>query len=198
MAHEDASAPLRILLVEDSEHDAVVFRRALRKASAPCHIALCERAEEALEQLSQRASSFDLVVADHRLPGMSGLELFRELRTNNIAIPFVLLTGAGAEHLAVEALKSGVDDYIIKDASRGYIDLLPLVLPEVVQRVQPVRHAAHALARRLRAGTVWVNCYNVIEPSAPFGGYRQSGWGRELGEDAINLYTETKTVVVQL
>jgi phenylacetaldehyde dehydrogenase len=58
--------------------------------------------------------------------------------------------------------------------------------------------AAHALARRLRAGTVWINCYNVIEPSAPFGGYRQSGWGRELGEDALNLYTETKTVVVQI
>ena len=50
MAHEDIPAPLRILLVEDSEHDAVAFRRAFRKASAPCHIALCERAEEALAQ----------------------------------------------------------------------------------------------------------------------------------------------------
>jgi PAS domain S-box-containing protein len=134
MAHEEVSVPLRILLVEDSEHDAVAFRRAFQKASAPCHIALCERAEEALAQLSKQEACFDLVVADYQLPGMSGLELYRELRTSNIPIPLVLLTGAGAEYLAVEALKAGVDDYIIKDASRGYIDLLPLVLPEVVQR----------------------------------------------------------------
>jgi PAS domain S-box-containing protein len=159
MAHEDVSAPLRILLVEDSEHDAVVFRRALRKASAPCHIALCERAEEALEQLSQPASSFDLVVADYRLPGMSGLELFRELRANNIPIPFVLLTGAGAEYLAVEALKARVDDYIIKDTSRGYIDLLPLVLPDVVQRYrdslehQRTQNALHERESQLRLVT---------------------------------------------
>jgi PAS domain S-box-containing protein len=159
MTHEDVSVPLRILLVEDSEHDAVAFRRALRKASAPCHIVLCERAEEALEQLSQQASSFDLVVADYRLPGMSGLELYRELRTNNIPIPFVLLTGAGAEYLAVEALKAGVDDYIIKDASRGYMDLLPLVLPEVVQRYrdglehQRTQNALHERESQLRLVT---------------------------------------------
>jgi PAS domain S-box-containing protein len=134
MAHAEVSAPLRILLVEDSEHDAAAFHRALRKASTLCDIALCERAEEALTRLYDQTSSFDLVVADYKLPGMSGLELYRELRTSNILIPLVLLTGAGAEYLAVEALKAGVDDYIIKDASQGYIDLLPLVLPEVVQR----------------------------------------------------------------
>src|SRR5438132_1786728 len=134
MAHEEVPVPLRILLVEDSEHDAVAFRRAFRKASAPCYIVLCERAEEALAQLSQQEAGCDLVVADYKLPGMSGLELYRALRTRNISIPFVLLTGAGAEYLAVEALKAGVDDYIIKNPSQGYIDLLPLVLPEVVQR----------------------------------------------------------------
>src|SRR5438445_5808480 len=101
MAHEEVPVPLRILLVEDSEHDAVAVRRAFRKASAPCHIALCERAEEALAQLSQQEAGCDLVVADYRLPGMSGLELYRALRTRNISIPFVLLTGAGAEYLAV-------------------------------------------------------------------------------------------------
>jgi PAS domain S-box-containing protein len=134
MAHAEVSAPLRILLVEDSEHDAMAFHRAFRKASARCDIALCERAEEALARLYDQTSSFDLVVADYKLPGMSGLELYRELRSSNIPIPLVLLTGAGAECLAVEALKAGVDDYIIKDASQGYINLLPIVLPEVVQR----------------------------------------------------------------
>src|SRR5215471_19984076 len=133
MAHAEVSAPLRIRLVEDSEHDAVAFHRAFRKASALYDIALCERAEEALARLHAQAS-YDLIVTDYKLPGMSGLELYRELRTSNIPIPLVLLTGAGTEYLAVEALKAGVDDYIIKDASQGYIDLLPIVLPEVVQR----------------------------------------------------------------
>ena len=53
-------------------------------------------------------------------------------------------------------------------------------------------------AHRLRAGTVWVNCYNVFDASMPFGGYKQSGWGREMGKEALELYTETKSVCVQL
>ena len=53
---------------------------------------------------------------------------------------------------------------------------------------------AHALAARLRAGTVWINCYNIFDAALPFGGYKQSGWGREMGHDALELYTETKAV----
>ncbi|MCA8993360.1 MAG: aldehyde dehydrogenase family protein [Planctomycetaceae bacterium] len=56
----------------------------------------------------------------------------------------------------------------------------------------------HQIARRMRAGSVWVNCYNVFDAALPFGGYKQSGWGREMGYEAINLYTETKAVTVQL
>ena len=57
---------------------------------------------------------------------------------------------------------------------------------------------AHRLASELRAGTVWVNCYNIFDAALPFGGYRQSGWGREMGAEALELYTETKAVCVQL
>ena len=57
---------------------------------------------------------------------------------------------------------------------------------------------AHKVARQLRAGTVWVNCYNVFDASLPFGGYKQSGWGREMGHEVLELYTETKAVVVGL
>src|SRR5438477_9235889 len=57
---------------------------------------------------------------------------------------------------------------------------------------------AHSLAAELRAGTVWVNCYNIFDASLPFGGYKQSGWGREMGHDVLELYTETKSVCVKL
>jgi phenylacetaldehyde dehydrogenase len=57
---------------------------------------------------------------------------------------------------------------------------------------------AHALAKKLRAGTVWINCYNVFDASLPFGGYKQSGWGREMGHEVLNNYTEVKAVTTQL
>jgi acyl-CoA reductase-like NAD-dependent aldehyde dehydrogenase len=57
---------------------------------------------------------------------------------------------------------------------------------------------AHKVARALKAGTVWVNCYNNIDPISPFGGYKQSGIGRELGKYAIDLYTQVKSVYVKL
>jgi aldehyde dehydrogenase (NAD+) len=57
---------------------------------------------------------------------------------------------------------------------------------------------AHDVARRLRAGTVWVNCYDVFDAAAPFGGFKQSGFGRELGERGLDAYLEDKTVTVSL
>ena len=57
---------------------------------------------------------------------------------------------------------------------------------------------AHKLASKLRAGTVWVNCYNIFDAALPFGGYKQSGWGREMGEQVLNNYTECKAVTVAL
>src|ERR1700731_1056460 len=57
---------------------------------------------------------------------------------------------------------------------------------------------AHAIADGVRAGTVWVNCYDVFDAAAPFGGFKQSGLGRELGEYGLANYTEVKTVTVKL
>jgi phenylacetaldehyde dehydrogenase len=57
---------------------------------------------------------------------------------------------------------------------------------------------AHRIAAELKAGTVWLNCYNVFDSALPFGGYKQSGWGREMGHEVLNLYTQTKAVVVGL
>jgi phenylacetaldehyde dehydrogenase len=53
---------------------------------------------------------------------------------------------------------------------------------------------AHRIASKLRAGTVWINCYNVFDAALPFGGYKQSGWGREMGHEVLNLYTQVKSV----
>jgi len=57
---------------------------------------------------------------------------------------------------------------------------------------------AHRAARALKAGTVWVNCFNTFDAASPFGGYKESGYGRELGHHALELYTQTKSVWVKL
>ena len=57
---------------------------------------------------------------------------------------------------------------------------------------------AHSLAARLRAGTVWINCYNIFDAALPFGGYKQSGWGREMGEAVLDSYLATKAVTISL
>ena len=57
---------------------------------------------------------------------------------------------------------------------------------------------AHKVARSLKAGTVWINCFNQLDPISPFGGYKQSGFGRELGKYAIDLYTQIKSVWMKL
>ena len=57
---------------------------------------------------------------------------------------------------------------------------------------------AHRVAAALKAGTVWVNCFNLIDPATPFGGFKQSGWGREHGRQALELYSETKSVWINV
>ncbi|HUJ82849.1 MAG TPA: aldehyde dehydrogenase family protein [Candidatus Acidoferrales bacterium] len=57
---------------------------------------------------------------------------------------------------------------------------------------------ANSVAAKLRAGTVWINCYNIFDPALPFGGYKQSGWGREMGHDVLEHYTEVKSICAAL
>jgi len=57
---------------------------------------------------------------------------------------------------------------------------------------------AHRIARSIKAGTVWVNTYNLYDPALPFGGFKESGFGRDQGKDALEKYTQTKSVWVNL
>jgi len=57
---------------------------------------------------------------------------------------------------------------------------------------------AHRLASHIKAGTVWINCYNIFDAALPFGGYKESGWGREMGGDILEAYTQVKSVCVQV
>ena len=91
--------------------------------------------------------------------------------------------------LSVLAVDS--DDEAIEVANGTTYGLVSAVFTRDVAR-------AHRFARDIEAGTVWINLWNGFDSAAPFGGVKQSGWGREMGLHALELYTETKTVWVQL
>jgi phenylacetaldehyde dehydrogenase len=57
---------------------------------------------------------------------------------------------------------------------------------------------AHRIANQIKAGTVWINCFHVFDSALPFGGYKQSGWGREMGQAVLSNYLETKAVTTKL
>ncbi|MFQ5777603.1 MAG: aldehyde dehydrogenase family protein [Terriglobia bacterium] len=82
-------------------------------------------------------------------------------------------------------------DEIIREANRNAYGLAAAVWTRDIRK-------AHYVAHRLRAGTVWINAYNVYDPAAPFGGYKASGFGRELGSYALEHYTQIKDVWVNL
>lgn len=82
-------------------------------------------------------------------------------------------------------------DELIQRANNTFYGLAAAVWTRDVSK-------AHDFARRVRAGTIWVNCYDVFDAAAPFGGFKMSGQGRELGEEGLKAYTESKTVTIAL
>jgi len=82
-------------------------------------------------------------------------------------------------------------DQVIDQANRNQYGLAAAVWTKDVKK-------AHTVSRQLKAGTVWINTYGLMDASLPFGGYKNSGFGRELGENAIEHYTEVKTVWMNL
>lgn len=83
-----------------------------------------------------------------------------------------------------------VDDDLIREANNSLYGLAAGVWTTDIQK-------AHQIANRLQSGSVWINCYHVFDAALPFGGYKQSGWGREMGEAVLNNYLETKAITIR-
>jgi PAS domain S-box-containing protein/putative nucleotidyltransferase with HDIG domain len=124
------SEPIRILYIEDDPGLARLVQKRLGKKGYTVDIA--SDGEEGLAKY--KAGSYDLLFVDQSLPVHDGLEVIRILGSNGALPPTVMITGTGDERVAVEAMKLGAGDYIVKDVEGGYLELLPSVIEKMLQQ----------------------------------------------------------------
>ena len=127
----------RILIVDDDLVDRMACRRAL--AQVPGNTFEITDAETGREGLQiAHALKPDCVLLDYHLPDLNGLEFLSALRNDlgDIPVPVLMLTGADSASVAVEAMKRGAQDYLVKDVNRQYLELLPTVIERVLRERQ--------------------------------------------------------------
>ena len=139
-----AGRPVRVLLVEDDQIDRMAIERHVLRQRLPYEIVTAESGADAMQKL--RARSFDIVLLDYMLGDMTGLELMPELR----GTPAVFITGLGNEEIAANAIRQGAYDYLVKDQQRAYLNMLPVVIRNVLERRQ-VQDALRESQLRLSA-----------------------------------------------
>jgi len=140
---------IHILIVEDDLVDRMACRRALAKDDHDYEFVLSE-AETAREGLQLAHSQKpDCVLLDYHLPDLNGLEFLAELRNDlgEIPVPVMMLTGTDNVSVAVEAMKSGAQDYLVKDVNRQYLELLPAVIERVLRERRALTDKEHMEVR---------------------------------------------------
>jgi two-component system, cell cycle sensor histidine kinase and response regulator CckA len=127
--------PLRILYVEDDPAAANLMQRILGRAGHLVDIA--PDGDQGLAMFE--TGSYDFLFVDHGVPGLTGLELIRTVASRRKLPPTVMITSAGNERIAVEAMKLGVSDYLVKGDEARYHDMLPTVIQRAVEKERLVR-----------------------------------------------------------
>jgi two-component system, sensor histidine kinase len=133
---------LKLLCIDDDEGLLYLLRNELEKLSY--EVIPCLDTEEALVLL--QTEEFDVVLLDQEMPKLSGLEVIRWTHTLENPPPIIMVTGAGNEQVAVEAMRLGASDYVVKDANLVYLRILPSVIRQVIQERELIRQ--HQAAER--------------------------------------------------
>ncbi len=124
--------PLRILLIEDSERDAARIGLELRRAGYAPEIKRVDTLPRLREELGR--GGYDLVVSDYCLPAFNAPEALAAFREHNVDVPFIVVSGAVGEDIAVEVMKSGAHDYVLKDRMMRLVPAIERELAEVKER----------------------------------------------------------------
>lgn len=127
-AEEIRRTPISVLYAEHDAGDALLTRRAFAEHGRHLALEVVARGRDALERL--RAVPYDLLLLDHRLPDLTGIEVLKALREEGAQVPVVMVTGQGDEETAVQAFKLGAADYVVK--TPGYLTKLPDTVEHVL------------------------------------------------------------------
>jgi len=136
----EAQAPLQVLILEHSAPDIELMLFELKDSGMNINHRLAGSADEFRQAL--REGSFDAILADYRLPDWTGIEALKELRATKKEIPFLLVTGTLGEEAAVECMKEGVSDYVLKE----HLSRLPVALKRAIQESALRQENARAYA----------------------------------------------------
>jgi signal transduction histidine kinase len=141
------SRPIRILLIEDSEQDAFFVLKQLEKQA---YKPIWQRVQTADEvRASFKNSDWDVVISDYRMPGFTGLEALNLLKESGLDIPFIIVSGTIGEEIAVEAMKAGVNDYVLKHNLNRLVPAIEREIKEAKNRLER-RKAEESLQRYMR------------------------------------------------
>jgi len=151
----NANVSLRILLIEDNPDDAELVLRTLRKGGYNVD-SLRVDAEQDLKNALEN-STWDVVLSDYSLPGFSGLAALNILKEQNLDIPFIIISGTIGEEVAVEAMRLGAHDYLMKD---NLIRLVPAIQREL-------HEANERYARRIAEQTLRHQAYHDVLTGLP-------------------------------
>lgn len=162
--------PIRILLIEDEMVTARLLKEKLEKAGY-----LVKHVRDSDEGIARVISeNYDILTVDYSLPGRNGLEIIRILGSKGIFPPAIMVTGSGDERIAVEAMKLGAKDYIVKDAEGRYLEMLL----RVVERILSERTLLLEKQRAVEALTETQARYQALFKNTPIGLYRTAPDGQ--------------------
>ena len=152
------AAPLHAMLIENSVADAELILHELEHAGFHCKPQIIATRAEFLQHLGR--FPFDIVLADYRLPGWTGMDAFSAMRQAEHDVPFILVTGTLGEEVAVECIKQGVTDYVLKE----HLARLPLVVARALEE-RALRDARNLMVQALRqseANSLFLFAHNPL------------------------------------
>jgi len=119
---------IRVLCMEDDRATASLIKKRLERKGFSVDCAY--DGEQSLEM--EKNNPYDVITVDYKMPVHDGLDVVKILNERNASPPIIMVTGKGSESIAVEAMKIGVGDYVVKDVDEGYLDLLPAVIEKAI------------------------------------------------------------------
>lgn len=148
----------KILLIEDNPDDVLLTKKIIEKSKQDYQVDSASEAKIGLKKIKE--NDYDLVLCDYRLPGQSGLDILRASREGGRDLPFVVVTSVGSEKIAVEFMKEGAYDYLVKDSS--YEDTIPLVIKRTIDRYNIKKEKEFLEEKLKQAGIEWEVTFNSI------------------------------------